>query len=170
LNALAAAAVGTLFDLDLDAVAAGLAEAPAVPMRMQRILHPSGAVIVNDAYNANPTSMAAALETFLRMAKGQRTILVLGDMLELGSASEAAHRRIGASVGRTRPGRLITVGERARAIGEEAARTGLDATRIHACRDHAEARAILQSHLRQAPWILLKASRGVGLERALERL
>ena len=170
LNALAAAAVGTLFDLDLDAVAAGLAEAPAVPMRMQRILHPSGAVIVNDAYNANPTSMAAALETFLRMAKGQRTILVLGDMLELGSASEAAHRRIGASVGRARPGRLITVGERARAIGEEAARTGLVATRIHACRDHAEARAILQSHLRPAPWILLKASRGVGLERALEGL
>ena len=170
LNALAAAAVGTTFDLDLDAIAVGLEQAPVAPMRMQRILHSSGAVIINDAYNANPTSMAAALETFLRMAKGRQIILVLGDMLELGSASEAAHRRIGSSVARGRPERLITGGERARAIGEEAARRGLDATRIHGCRDPVEARAVLRLHLHAAPWIFLKASRGVGLERVLEGL
>ena len=169
-NALAAAAVGTAFGLDLDAIAAGLEQAPAAPMRMERILHPSGAVIVNDAYNANPTSMAASLEAFVRLSKGREAIVVLGDMLELGSVSEAAHRRIGALVARGRPALLIAVGERARAIGEGAALHGLDVTRIHCCRDHGEARAVLRVHLTRAPWILLKASRGMGLEKLLEGL
>jgi UDP-N-acetylmuramoyl-tripeptide--D-alanyl-D-alanine ligase len=169
-NALAAAAVGTAFGLDLDAIAAGLEQAPAAPMRMERILHPSGAVIVNDAYNANPTSMAASLEAFVQLSKGREAIVVLGDMLELGSVSEAAHRRIGALVARGRPALLIAVGERARAIGEGAALNGLDVTRIHYCRDHGEARAVLRAHVTRAPWILLKASRGMGLEKLLEGL
>ena len=169
-NALAAAAVGTAFGLDLDAITAGLEQAPAAPMRMERILHPSGAVIVNDAYNANPTSMAASLEAFVRLSKGREAIVVLGDMLELGSVSEAAHRRIGALVAGWRPALLITVGERARAIGEGAALNGLDVTRIHCCRDHVEARAVLRAHVTRAPWILLKASRGMGLEKLLEGL
>ncbi len=169
-NALAAAAVGTAFGLDLDVIAAGLEQAPAAPMRMERILHPSGAVIVNDAYNANPTSMAASLEAFARLSKGREAIIVLGDMLELGSVSEAAHRRIGALVAGFRPALLITVGERARAIGEGAALNGLDVTKIYCCRDHGEARAVLRTHLTSAPWILLKASRGMGLEKLLEGL
>lgn len=169
-NALAAAAVGSAFGLDLDAIAAGLEQAPVAPMRMERILHPSGAVIVNDAYNANPTSMAASLETFFRLSKDQEAIVVLGDMLELGSVSEAAHRRIGALVAGWRPALLITVGERARAIGEGAALNAFDVTRIHCCRDHGEARAVLRAHLPKAPWILLKASRGMGLEKLLEGL
>jgi UDP-N-acetylmuramyl pentapeptide synthase len=91
-------------------------------------------------------------------------------MLELGSVSEAAHRRIGALVAGCRPALLITVGERAKAIGEGAALSGLDVTRIHGCRDHGEARTVLRAHLTLAPWILLKASRGMGLEKLLEGL
>jgi UDP-N-acetylmuramoyl-tripeptide--D-alanyl-D-alanine ligase len=169
-NALAAAAVGIAFGLDLDAITAGLEQAPAAPMRMERILHPSGAVIINDAYNANPTSMTASLEVFFRLSKGREAIVVLGDMLELGSVSEAAHKRIGALVAGCRPALLITVGERARAIGEGAAVNGFDVTRIHCCRDHGEARAVLRAHLAAAPWVFLKASRGMGLEKLLEGL
>ncbi|MFQ5848569.1 MAG: UDP-N-acetylmuramoyl-tripeptide--D-alanyl-D-alanine ligase [Candidatus Methylomirabilales bacterium] len=169
-NALAAAAVGVALGLDLDVIAAGLERAPPVPMRMEQVLHPSGTVIVNDAYNANPTSMAAALEAFFRMAKGAETIVVLGDMLELGSVSDAAHRRVGALVAQGRPALLITLGERARAIGEGAAHSGYDAARIHCCRDHGEARAVLRTVLGRAPWILVKASRGMGLEQVLEGL
>lgn len=169
-NALAAAAVGVALGVDLDAIAAGLERAPAAAMRMDKILHPSGAVIINDAYNANPTSMSAALEIFFHMARGEKTIVVLGDMLELGSGSEAAHRKVGASVARLRPAHLITVGERARAIGEGAARQGLNATRIHSCRDHQEAQAVLRAQLTQRPWIFLKASRGMKLEKVLEGL
>jgi UDP-N-acetylmuramoyl-tripeptide--D-alanyl-D-alanine ligase len=169
-NALAAATVGVALGLDLDAIAAGLAEAPAAAMRMHKILHPSGAVVINDAYNANPTSMAAALETFFRMARGEEAVVVLGDMLELGSASEPAHRKVGAAVARGRPARLITVGQNARAIGEGAALQGLSARRIHCCRDQQEAQAVLRPQLTRKPWIFLKASRGMKLEKVLEGL
>lgn len=169
-NALAAAAVGSALGCELDAIAAGLERAPAAAMRMQKILHPSGAVVINDAYNANPTSMEAALETFFRMVKGREAIVVLGDMLELGAVSEVAHRKVGALVARARPALLITLGEGARAIGEGAALNGFDATRIHGCRDHGEAQAVLRPHLTRAPWILLKASRGMRLEKVLEEL
>jgi UDP-N-acetylmuramyl pentapeptide synthase len=104
------------------------------------------------------------------MARGENTIVVLGDMLELGSGSEAAHRKVGASVARLRPAHLITVGERARAFGEGAALQGFDATRIHSCRDHEEAQAVLRAQLTQRPWIFLKASRGMKLEKVLEGL
>ncbi|MFQ5881144.1 MAG: UDP-N-acetylmuramoyl-tripeptide--D-alanyl-D-alanine ligase [Candidatus Methylomirabilales bacterium] len=169
-NALAAAAVGVSFGLDPDAIAEGLEQAPKAAMRMEKVLHPSGAVFINDAYNANPTSMAAALATFFRMAKGKDTIVVLGDMLELGSVSETAHRKIGTFVARCRPGLLITLGEEARAIGEAAAVSGLDARKIQCCRDREEARAVLRPHLKRVPWILVKASRGMGLEKLLEGL
>lgn len=169
-NAVAAAAVGSALGCDLDVIARGLERTPAVPMRMQRILHASGAVVINDAYNANPTSMTAAIETFFRMVKGGEAIVVLGDMLELGSASEDAHRRVGALVAQARPGLLITLGERARAIGEGAARSGFDIARIHSCLDHGEAQDVLRAHLTRAPWILLKASRGMRLEKILEGL
>lgn len=169
-NALAAAAVGVVLGLDLDAIVAGLEGAPTADMRMHKILHPSGAVIINDAYNANPTSMAAALETFFRMTKGKEAIVVLGDMLELGAVSEDAHRQVGAAVARGRPARLITVGQRARAIGEGASRQGLNARRIHCCSDHQEAQAALRAQLARRPWIFLKGSRGMKLEKVLEGL
>ncbi|MFQ5960484.1 MAG: UDP-N-acetylmuramoyl-tripeptide--D-alanyl-D-alanine ligase [Candidatus Methylomirabilales bacterium] len=169
-NALAAAAVGTALGLELEAIATGLEHAPPAPMRMQKSIHPSGAVIINDAYNANPTSMVAALDNFSRMARGKETIVVLGDMLELGSVSEAAHRKVGARVARGHPTLLITVGDRARAIAEGAARTGLRAKKIHGCHDHAEAQAVLRAHLKKDRWVLLKASRGIGLEKLLEGL
>ncbi len=169
-NALAAAAVGSALGLDLDAIAKGLELAPAAPMRMEKVLHPSGAVIINDAYNANPSSMQVALEAFFRMTNAEEAILVLGDMLELGSVSETAHRRIGALVARKRPAFLITLGERARAIAEGAALNGFDTGRLRSCRDHAEAQAALRAQLSRAPWILLKASRGMGLEKVLEGL
>ena len=62
------------------------------------------------------------------------------------------------------------VGERGRAIGDGAARKGLDTRKIHCCRDHAEAQAVLRSHLRRGRWVFLKASRGMGLEKLLEGL
>ena len=114
--------------------------------------------------------MAAALETFFHMSKGAEAIVVLGDMLELGSVSEAAHRSVGALVARRRPAHLITLGEKARAIGEGAVRTGFDTARITCCRDHEEAQAVLRAHLERAPWVLVKASRGMGLEKLLEGL
>ncbi|MFQ5840153.1 MAG: UDP-N-acetylmuramoyl-tripeptide--D-alanyl-D-alanine ligase [Candidatus Methylomirabilales bacterium] len=170
LNALAAAAAAVAMGVGLTTVAAGLHRLPAIPMRMERFRHRSGAIIVNDAYNANPTSMQAALETFFQMSRGRSQILILGSMLELGAVTGAAHRRIGATAAAGRPARLITVGREAEAIAEGARAAGLDSRRIQVCPNAVEAVRYLRPWLRRGIWILLKGSRGMALERLLEGL
>ncbi|MFN3477572.1 MAG: UDP-N-acetylmuramoyl-tripeptide--D-alanyl-D-alanine ligase, partial [Candidatus Methylomirabilales bacterium] len=160
-NALAAAAVGCAFDLPLPRIAEGLKRTSLASMRFEKRRLASGAVLINDAYNANPTSMRAAVETFFQVKEGRRAILVLGDMLELGEASKEAHLRLGQFVARFNPDLLITVGEESEQIGEGAIASGLPAERVHPVKDRAEARACLQASLSEETWVLLKASRGM---------
>ncbi|MGH9273148.1 MAG: UDP-N-acetylmuramoyl-tripeptide--D-alanyl-D-alanine ligase [Acidimicrobiales bacterium] len=93
-NALAAASAGLVCGVSLDDVVAGLAVGVLSPWRMDLTTSPTGAVVLNDAYNANPTSMAAALRS-LAALPAQRRIAVLGVMAELGAGSDAAHAAIG---------------------------------------------------------------------------
>jgi len=170
LNALAAAAAGVTLGVPVKAIAAGLAGAAVQPMRMQRLGHPSGAVLYNDAYNANPSSMAAALEAFATVRGLGRSVLVLGDMLELGEHAPEAHRRVGRLAAALQPDRLIAVGAQAAALAEGAREAGLPGERIVVCRETTEARGTLAADLAPGTWVFLKASRGVGLERVLEGL
>lgn len=94
-NSLAAAAAALVCGLSLDDVVAGLEEAVLSPWRMELVTAPDGALVLNDAYNANPTSVAAALES-LAALPAERRIAVLGVMAELGEASDEAHAAIGA--------------------------------------------------------------------------
>jgi UDP-N-acetylmuramoyl-tripeptide--D-alanyl-D-alanine ligase len=98
-NSLAAAAAALVCGLSLDDVAAGLAGAELSPWRMELTTAPDGALVLNDAYNANPTSVAAALES-LAALPARRRIAVLGVMAELGPTSEADHAAIGALAAR----------------------------------------------------------------------
>jgi len=95
-NALAASAAGLWLGVEVEEVASGLAEPPASPWRMELRRVPGGSVVLNDAYNAGPASMAAALEALASLAlpDGGRRIAVLGVMAELGSEGPGAHRRI----------------------------------------------------------------------------
>lgn len=170
LNALAAAAAGVALGVPVKAIAAALGAAPVQPMRMQRLTLVSGAVAYNDAYNANPSSMAAALEAFAAVRGAGRTVLVLGDMLELGVHAPEAHHRVGRLAASLEPDRLIAVGVQAAALAEGARGAGLPADRIVACREVAEAREALAADLAPGTWVFLKASRGVRLERVLEGL
>jgi UDP-N-acetylmuramoyl-tripeptide--D-alanyl-D-alanine ligase len=170
LNALAAAAAGVTLGVPVKAIAAGLAGSPVQPMRMQRLTLLSGAVAYNDAYNANPSSMAAALEAFAAVRGPGRTVLVLGDMLELGTHAPEAHGQVGRLAASLEPDRLITVGAQAAALAEGARGAGLPANRIVACREIAEAREALAADLAPGTWVFLKASRGVRLEGVLEGL
>ena len=169
-NALAAAACGVGLGLTPGECAAGLKEARVSPWRMEVLESPSGLRILNDAYNANPSSMAAALRAARVMAGGGRCVAVLGEMAELGSIAGEEHGRLGELVARLGIDRLVTVGEAAQAIAISAVREGVEPDRVTRCSTLEEALETLLADVRPDDLVLVKASRAVGLERLAERL
>src|SRR4051794_24397019 len=134
----------------------GFVEVELSARRGQRIELPNGAVVVDDCYNANPMSMRAALDELAR-APG-RKVAVLGDMLELGPVQQRFHEEVG-DYARERADVLVTVGPRAAAMRGD-----------HAAPDAATAAPLVAGLLRPGDTILVKASRGVGLEAVAEAL
>ncbi len=167
-NALAAAAVGLRLGVPLERVAAALASAGVSAMRMEVFTSADGVTVINDAYNANPVSMQAAVVTLAEMNAASRRIAVLGDMAELGSLTELAHFRIGESVARMPIDVLVSVGPRARHIADGARAEGMPAERIHTCDTATEAAELLRGLLRHNDAVLVKASRVMGLESVVE--
>ena len=163
-NALAAAAVGFRVGIAAESIAAGLSSAILTAMRMQVIDSAAGVTVVNDAYNANPVSMRAAIDTLASMQASGRRIAVLGDMAELGSLTELAHFRIGEQVARLPIDQLVTVGPRARRIAEGARAAGMSAVAVRSFENVAEACSILASSVGRGDVVLVKASRVMGLE------
>jgi len=158
-NSLAAAAVALELGMTLDDVAAGLAAArPASRWRMEVTDRPDGVRVVNDAYNANPESMAAALHALAAMAAGRRSWAVLGEMGELGAHAADAHAEVGRLAAELGVDRLVTVGAAARAMAVE----GIASEPVG---DAAEAVVLLSGELRAGDVVLVKASRAAGLER-----
>jgi UDP-N-acetylmuramoyl-tripeptide--D-alanyl-D-alanine ligase len=167
-NAAAAAAMALAAGVDLDTIADALADAESASRwRMEVRERADGAVVVNDAYNANPESMEAALESLqlLGQRSGRRTVAVLGEMLELGPDAEQAHRRVGASARAANVDVLVTVGAAAAAI---AAGFGDGEAIVTAGRD--EALLWLRQNVSAADVVLVKASRGAALEVVVEGL
>jgi UDP-N-acetylmuramoyl-tripeptide--D-alanyl-D-alanine ligase len=169
-NALAAAACGVGLGLTAGECAAGLKEARVSPWRMEVLQTPSGLRLVNDAYNANPASMAAALRTARVMAGDGRCVAVLGEMAELGSIGVEEHERVGELVARLGIERLITVGDPAHVIAVAAVREGVEPDRVTRCSSVDQAMEAVISETRPGDLVLVKASRAVGLERLAERL
>jgi len=169
-NALAAAAVALHIGISAEAIAEKLGSAQMSAMRMQVINAASGVTVVNDAYNANPTSMRAAVDTLAAMATQGRRIAVLGDMAELGSLTELAHFRIGEAVARLGIDELVTVGERSRRIAEGALAERMPAARVHACQTVEDAAELLGSLVEADDVVLVKASRVMGLEVVVDRI
>lgn len=150
-------------------IRAALAAFQLVGLRWQRSTW-HGAALINDAYNASPPSMAAALRTFMETpASGQRWV-VLGGMLELGDAAEDLHGELGRVVAGLPDVRLITVGELGAWVAAGAFEAGLPADRIEICDGCAAAAEFLRARLQAGDAVLLKASRGEKLERVLEAL
>lgn len=167
-NFLAAAAIGFAVGVPPAECAAASEELRPAAHRGELVRHASGAVLFDDAYNANPSSMRAALETLADLP-ARRRIAVLGDMLELGPEEERWHRETGAAV----PGRadvLVCVGPRGRLIGEGAVAAGLPPGAVRRVASPEEAAELLASLLAPGDVALFKASRGIGLERAVAAL
>ncbi len=156
-NALAAAAAALAMGAPLDAVAAGLGKGRLSAMRMDLRRAPSGVQVLNDAYNANPTSMGAALDALVELP-GRRRIAVLGTMAELGPDSAAEHRAI-AEQARSRGLELVTVAEPAYGLGG-AALTDRTAALAH----------LAALDLGEGDVVLVKASRSAGLEEIVAAL
>jgi UDP-N-acetylmuramoyl-tripeptide--D-alanyl-D-alanine ligase len=125
---------------------------------------------VNDAYNANPTSTAAALRAARTMAGDGRLLAVLGEMAELGAFAAEEHDRIGAMLATLDVDELVVVGPWGRAMADAAVRGGLAPERVHACADPEEAERMARSLMRPGDLVLVKASRVVGLRRVAESL
>lgn len=165
-NGLAAAAAGLAAGLTSDEILAGLRDGWSAPHRVQ-LVRAGGLVMLDDTYNASPGSMVAALD-LLAGLPGRR-IAVLGEMLELGERHEDGHRVVGeAAAGIV--DRLVVVGGGATAIADGARDAGLDASRIALVQDPAAALDHLRPRLRDGDVVLVKASRGIGLEGLVESL
>jgi UDP-N-acetylmuramoyl-tripeptide--D-alanyl-D-alanine ligase len=148
-------------------VASGRVELELSPGRGQRAQLPDGVVLIDDCYNANPMSMRAALEDLASAQRSEhpRRVAVLGDMLELGPREREFHAEIGAAANDAELDVLVTVGPLAAAIADS-----FDGE-AYPVADAAEAAALLPELLAPGDAVLVKASRGVGLElvcRALE--
>jgi len=131
--------------------------------RGQRLDGRDGIVVIDDCYNANPMSMRAAIDD-LSSVTGGRRVAVLGDMLELGPQAEAFHREIGRHARERGVGLLVTVGPLAAAMGPEFA------AQSHAVPDARAAAELLEGLLEPGDTVLVKGSRGVGLERVVEAI
>ncbi|HUH07240.1 MAG TPA: UDP-N-acetylmuramoyl-tripeptide--D-alanyl-D-alanine ligase [Egibacteraceae bacterium] len=170
-NALAALAVADLCGVELERAAEGLARATVSPWRMQVLRAASGLTVVNDAYNANPASMEAALKTLALMRVRGRRWAVLGQMAELGAAGEEAHDRIGRLCIRLGLDGVVVVGAEADGIRRAADQEGFYGQGdLIAVEGPAEALKVLAERVGPDDVVLVKASRSVGLEQLAEAL
>lgn len=169
LNALAAAAVGHVMGLNPRTIAEGLARFRPAAMRSQ-VLTVGGIRIINDCYNANPASMKAAIDLLLALGAGGRSVAVLGDMLELGASAPELHREIGAYLAERGVAQLIACGPLGRHVAEGARAAGMAAERVVHEPDAARAGAALKTLVQDGDVVLVKASRGMKMEQAVEML
>ncbi len=170
-NAVAAAAAAVALGVARDAIVRGLETAVAAPMRLTVERLANGVRLVNDAYNANPGSMRAAIAALEPV--GSSSLVVLGDMLELGADSPALHAEIGATAARIRPRLLCAVGPFAEHYVRGAGTVGVLPDRVCAARTHEEAAEAVARAWREGDTVLVKGSRGARMEEvvvALRRL
>jgi UDP-N-acetylmuramoyl-tripeptide--D-alanyl-D-alanine ligase len=159
-NVLAAASIGHLFNVDLSGIKSAAGSFAGVPMRLQ-ISELNGVRVISDMYNANPASMEAAIKELVRTKKG-RAIAVLGDMLELGTYEEEAHRRLGRLMSGLQVDVFVAVGRRMVFAASEFP------GEIYRQQNAMEAGRLLRDILKKGDTVLIKGSRGMGMEKVLE--
>jgi UDP-N-acetylmuramoyl-tripeptide--D-alanyl-D-alanine ligase len=159
-NILAAASVGYLFGIDLRDIKDAIDSFTGVPMRLE-IKELGGVHIINDVYNANPASMEEAIKELVRVKKG-RAIATLGDMLELGPYGEEAHRNLGRWMSELPVDIFISVGPLMSFAASEFSGT------VYKLENAIEAGKLLKDICKEGDTVLIKGSRGMGMERVLE--
>jgi UDP-N-acetylmuramoyl-tripeptide--D-alanyl-D-alanine ligase len=168
-NAVGAAALAWALGASLAAIRRGLEKSQPYNMRMKAATW-RGATVINDAYNANPASMAAAVTTLGALNGRGEKVAVLGDMYELGKTSGREHRELGKRVAKMRIHRLYLLGRQAAAVRSGALSGGMAADRVIIGKDHNDIARQLKSHVKKGDWLLIKGSRGMRMEKILSEL
>ncbi|HCN22177.1 MAG TPA: UDP-N-acetylmuramoyl-tripeptide--D-alanyl-D-alanine ligase, partial [Arthrobacter bacterium] len=170
-NLLAAAAAAWAAGVPGTDIAASLStQSAASRWRMERTERADGVTIINDAYNANPESMRAALRTLADLGRGRRTWAVLGAMLELGPDSIREHTAVGTQVVRLNISRLVVVGREARALYVSAVQEGSWGDECVFAETADDAYALLNAELEPGDLVLFKSSNSVGLRHLGDRI
>jgi UDP-N-acetylmuramoyl-tripeptide--D-alanyl-D-alanine ligase len=159
-NTLLAAAVALSFGFDLQDLAAALSELRLVSVRRMDVFdRADGVTVIDDSYNANPSSTSAALRALVSLAAGRRTVAVLGYMAELGEFEREGHEQVGRLAAELGVDRLVVVGENAASIQDGAAAVGTWGGESVLATDQGEAVALLRQDLRPGDVVLVKGSR-----------
>jgi UDP-N-acetylmuramoyl-tripeptide--D-alanyl-D-alanine ligase len=169
-NALAAACIGVILGVKMDGIVAGLEKFRPLAGRGQIFPLGRNISVFDDTYNANPDSLNATLSAFLSLKGERRGILVMGDMLELGSLAAEAHQKAGKEVGEKGFAHLFFLGDAAARLEAGAREAGMREKTIHRPGTHAEVVAGVGAVLQDGDWILIKGSRRMGMEKILEGL
>lgn len=163
-NSLAAIAVGKCLNMQMEEILAGINDFELTKMRMDITKHKNNVTLVNDTYNASAESMKAGIEYLARL-NGTKKLAVLGDMLELGEFSESMHRKVGECVAKNGIDMLVTIGDMAQYIADEAKAYGMKEENIMQFKDTENAIEYIEKNIKLEDMaILVKASRGMKLE------
>jgi MurE/MurF fusion protein len=168
-NALAAAAAGSIMGLTPSQIKAGLESFTAVKGRMNLVETGWGGTLIDDTYNANPDSMAAAIRTLVSLRKSGRAVLVAGDMLELGEKAADYHEQIGRLCGDLGVERVYATGRYATALSAGARRAGMPEDSV-ITGEKEDLTASLAGFLASGDWVLIKGSRSMGMETIVNAL
>jgi len=169
-NALAAAAACLAMAVPFDEICEGLTTFQQVPGRMTVTRLASGATLIDDSYNANPASVAAALNTLAAARQSGQSVFIFGDMLELGAQATLMHEEAGGLAAATGVGTLFLTGAYAGAVAKGAREAGMAAERIKEVSGPDDVISILRGLYRNDLWILVKGSRAMKMERFVEAI
>ena len=164
MNALAATAVAFTLGLRPPDMEGGLATFSPVPGRFHACPLRGGGLLLDDSYNANPASTEAALRSLASLARGRRTVVVFGDMLELGQSAPASHLRIGHLIAALKVSRFFAFGQEAAHAARGAVDGGLDPEAVRHTDDRGKLREAVRESLSEGDVVLVKGSRGMRLD------
>ena len=170
-NALAAATICLSLNEPPQHIVEGLAQFSGVNKRFSLISLPGDVILVDDTYNANPSSLKAAVESVRALVdKGYRLIVGLGDMMELGKTTASAHREAGRLVANLGARHFVAIGEHALDMVTGAVDSGMNRNSAETVTSHDEMVSILKDNMKEGDLILLKGSNKMELGRVVERL
>ncbi|MHB1392280.1 MAG: UDP-N-acetylmuramoyl-tripeptide--D-alanyl-D-alanine ligase [Clostridia bacterium] len=169
-NALSAIAVARLFGMKAEDIRKGLLSFKPSKMRMDIINTKGGVKIINDAYNANPESLKAAIDVLQSLKSGGRSVCITGDMLELGDVSEEEHYNIGAYAAAIGVDIIAAVGNFSEAVKRGAEASGMDSKNIYAFPVKKEAALLMDKIIKPGDVVLVKGSRAIKMEYIVDLL